>query len=159
MSRASLIVLVLGGVLCTAPVQVSAQGTPPTAAVAPLPSVELPAELARVLRDYERLWKAGDATGLAALFTEDGMALQNGRSPSRGRAAIAQGYGIPGGDLRLRAMAYAVGDTVGYIIGGYRYSEGADDQGKFVLAVRRSPGQPWLIAADMDNANRRAGPP
>ena len=32
------------------------------------PSIELPAELARVLRDYERMWTAKDAAGLARLF-------------------------------------------------------------------------------------------
>ena len=55
------------------------------------PSVTLPAELDRVLRDYERLWKAGDAAGLAGLFAENGMALSNGRPPAMGRAAIAAG--------------------------------------------------------------------
>ena len=149
--------LLLGGLLCAHTIPVRAQGTPPAVA-APLPSIELPTELARVLRDYERLWMAGNATGLAALFTQDGMALQNGRLPAQGRAAIAQGYGTPGGELRLRAMAYAVGDSVGYIIGGYRYGAAEGDQGKFVLALRRPPGSPWLIAADMDNSNRRSGP-
>ncbi|HET9513269.1 MAG TPA: hypothetical protein VFO95_05010, partial [Gemmatimonadales bacterium] len=41
----------------------------------PLPSVQLPAELDRVLRDYEREWGARNAAGLAALFAEDGFVM------------------------------------------------------------------------------------
>jgi ketosteroid isomerase-like protein len=126
---------------------------------APLPSITLPSELDRVLRDYERAWKAGNAQALAALFSEDGMALSNGRPPARGRAAIAAGYGRAGGELRLRALAYAIADSVGYIIGGYRWNADTTDMGKFVLALRRAGGGPWLIAADIDNSNRRPGPP
>lgn len=127
-----------------------AQETPPP----PLPSVTLPAEVERVLRDYERNWASGDEAALAALFTEDGFILQNGRPPVRGRANIQQAYANSQGALRLRALAYAVDDVVGYIIGAYGYGEGDADMGKFVLALRRAPGGPWQIAADMDNGNQ-----
>lgn len=40
----------------------------PAAAQDQLPSIELPPELDRVLRDYEAGWQGGDAQGLAALF-------------------------------------------------------------------------------------------
>jgi len=118
------------------------------------PSVTLPPELARVLRDYEREWQARSAAGLAGLFTEDGMTLSSGRPLRRGRAAIQEGYANSGGPLALRAVAYATDDTVGYIIGGYAGQPGQPDDGKFVLALRRSPGGPWQIAADIDNSNR-----
>ena len=127
-----------------------AQETPPP----PLPSVTLPAEVDRVLRDYERNWGSGDEAALAALFTEDGFILQNGRPPVRGRASIQQAYASSQGALRLRALAYAVDDSVGYIIGAYGYGEGDADMGKFVLALRRTPGGPWQIAADIDNGNQ-----
>lgn len=119
------------------------------------PSVVLPAELARVLRDYERGWQAGDAVAVSRLFTADGMALPNGKPPAPGPEAIVRAYSGPGGDLRLRALAWATADTVGYIIGGYRYGPGDGDTGKFVLAIKRRGGN-WLIAADIDNTN---GPP
>ena len=48
------------------------------------------------------------------------------------RAAIARAYAGQGGALRLRALAYAVADSVGYIIGGYRWGPGDGDVGKFV---------------------------
>jgi hypothetical protein len=128
---------------------------------APLPSVSLPAELDRVLRDYERAWRTGDASAVAALFATDGFVLQSGRAPVRGRAAIASAYaGQAGGALRLRAFGYAASDTLGYIIGGYGYGDTAGDMGKFTLTLRRPRGGAWQIFSDMDNGNqpRRQGP-
>ena len=142
--------LLIGSVAVSAPA--ASQPTPAPAPSA-LPSVTLPPELDRVLRDYERAWTARDPAGLAALFTEDGMTLSMGRLPVRGRPAIAQGYASAGGALSLRAVSYATADTVGYIVGGYAERAGAADIGKFVLALRRSRGGPWRIAADIDNPN------
>jgi len=123
---------------------------------AALPSVTLPADLDRVLRDYERAWRSGDATAVAALFSADGFVLQSGRPPVRGRAAIATAYtGQAGGPLRLRALGYAAADTTGYIIGAYGYGDTPGDMGKFTLTLRRRRGGPWEIFSDMDNGNQR----
>lgn len=117
-----------------------------------LPPVTLPAELDRVLRDYEAAWKAGDGTRLAALFTDDGFTLASGQLPLRGREAIAGWLKRPGGELRLRAFAWATSDSVGYIVGGFGYPGMRGPGGKFLLALRRGEGGRWLIAADMDNS-------
>ena len=135
-----------------------AQNPAPAAAAAPMPSVKLPPEIDRVLRDYERAWRSGDATAVAALFAEDGFILQSGRPAIRGRAAIANAYkGQAGGPLRLRAFAYATGDTTGYILGGYGYGEGdtVPDMGKYTVTLRRSRGGPWQLFSDMDNGNQQ----
>lgn len=81
--------------------------------------------------------------------------LSNGRPPIQGRAAIRGHYADAGGALTLRALGFGAQDTVGYIVGAYRYVDepSAPDRGKFVLALRRVPGGPWLIAADIDNTN------
>ena len=147
-----------------APLSAQTQAPASGAAPAPLPSITLPPALDRVLRDYERAWRAGDAAALAALFSEDGFVLQGGRPPVRGRAAIQAAYaGQGGGPLRLRALSASVADTVGYIVGAYGYGDGASDQGKFTLTLRRAPGGPWLIFSDMDNPSqpprRPAGSP
>ncbi|HEV8265603.1 MAG TPA: DUF4440 domain-containing protein [Gemmatimonadales bacterium] len=128
---------------------------PSAPAVPALPSITLPAELDRVLRDYERAWRAGDAAGLAALFTADGF-VPTARGWVRGRDAIRTAYANAGGGLQLRALAFAVQDTTGYIVGAYGYGETSTvpDRGKFVLALRRTRGGPWLIAADIDQSNR-----
>jgi len=143
--------ILLAALTLVSPGNVLAQPDRPTAS--PLPSVTLPPELDRVLRDYEREWQAGSAAGLAALFVEDGFVLQSGKSPVRGRAAINEAYRMAGGPLTLRALAYDATATVGHIIGGYAYGAGAADVGKFILLLRREPGGPWRIVADMDNGN------
>jgi hypothetical protein len=97
-----------------------------------LPSITLPPDLDRVLRDYERAWRAGDVPALVALFTEAGFVLQPGRPPARGHAALAEVYRGQGGrPLRLRALADAV--------------DGADGR--------------WRSASDLDNGNRPPRPP
>jgi ketosteroid isomerase-like protein len=126
---------------------------PDRPAPAPLPSVALPPELDRVLRDYERQWQARSPSGLAALFAEDGFVLQSGRLPVRGRGGIEQAYSNAGGPLVLRALAFAATDSVGYIIGGYSSRPDSPDIGKFILLLRRELGGPWRIMADMDNGN------
>jgi len=133
---------------------IAGQNVPATPA--PLPGVTLPPQLDRVLRDYERAWRAGDAAALAALFAEDGFVLQGGHPPVRGRSAIQAAYsGQDGGPLRLRALAFATSDTIGYIIGAYGYGDAPDDTGKFTLTLHRASDGRWLIFSDMDNTNRR----
>jgi ketosteroid isomerase-like protein len=152
-----------------APLRAQAPQPAPAADAAPMPSATLPPALDRVLRDYERAWKAGDAAALAELFAEDGFVLQNGRAPVRGRAAIRAAYaGQAGGELRLRAYAYSTSDTLGYMVGGYAYGSDPADVGKWTLTLRRARGGRWLIFSDMDNMSRSprrpaqgapAGPP
>ncbi|HJR72480.1 MAG TPA: SgcJ/EcaC family oxidoreductase [Luteimonas sp.] len=143
--------------LATSPLP--AQNAPEPAKPTELPSVALPPQLDRVLRDYERAWRAGDAAALAALFAEDGFVLQSNRPPVRGRAAIRAAYeNQGGGPLRLRALAFAEGDATGYIIGAYGYGDKPGDMGKFTLTLRRASGEPWLIFSDMDNQNAAPKP-
>ena len=154
MSRTLSIVVVLGFMLATGPLL--GQGASEQASTAELPDVALPPPLDRVLRDYERAWGAGDAMALASLFAEDGFVLQSNRPPIRGRAAIQAAYESQGGSpLRLRALAFASEDTLGYIIGAYRYGNALGDMGKFTLTLRRAPDGQWLIFSDMDNLSMR----
>lgn len=119
------------------------------------PVISLPPAFDRVLRDYEAAWRDGDGPRLAALFTEDGFAVQSGSPIRRGRAAVAGGLTKPGGTLQLTAYAYSSSGNVGYIVGGYRYPTTVGAGGRFVLALRSDPDGRWLIAADLDNS----GPP
>ena len=143
------LVLFLAATLIASPLQAQ---KPATAAGSP--SVTLPPELDRVLRDYEKGWTGRDPQGLSQLFTEDGFALMSGTTGARGRPAIAAIYKGAGGELKLRAIAYSTSGETGYIIGAYGYGTGSPDTGKFVLALQKVGGK-WLIAADIDNGNRR----
>src|SRR5262245_28295820 len=109
------------------------------------PSVSLPQELDRVLRDYEAAWGAKDAARLAKLFAEDGYVLPSGSPPAKGRAAIESFYTGHGGPLFLRAIAFATEGKVGYIIGGYAGTANSSDEGKFTLTLRKGSDGRWLI--------------
>lgn len=148
MRRTACVFLVLSSITASA---VAQEAGPP----ADPPSVVLPADLAKVLRDYESAWTRRDAARLASLFAEDGFVLPNGSPPARGRAAIERFYQAHGGPLSLRALAYATSGDVGYVIGAYASHAGAADDGKFTLTLRRQASGRWLIVSDMDNSNRK----
>ncbi|PPU37314.1 YybH family protein [Xanthomonas arboricola] len=155
MSRSIITFFVFSLVLATGPShgQNITERTKPTA----VPSVALPPELDRVLRDYERAWRKGDASALAALFAEDGFLLQSDRPPIRGRTAIQAAYeGSSGGPLRLRSLGFSAEDNIAYIIGAYGYGDAPGDIGKFTLTLHRNSGKRWLIFSDMDNLNSSA---
>jgi ketosteroid isomerase-like protein len=119
----------------------------------PMGIIDLPTELDRVLRGYEAGWRANDADALALLFTDEGFILRPGHTPVRGRAEIAEAYTGSGGPLHLHAFEYAVEDSIGYIIGGFRSAPERPDAGKFILTLRRFKDGKWYITADMDNGN------
>jgi len=141
---------VLGLLLSSVPVLSAQQATTATES----PSITLPPEMDRVLRDYEKGWTGKDPAGLSQLFAQDGFALMSGTNGARGRPAIAKIYASAGGELKLRALGYSAEGNTGYIIGAYRYGADSQDSGKFVLALQKVGGK-WLIAADIDNGNRR----
>ena len=120
------------------------------------PSIELPAELDRVLRDYERAWAAGDAAKLASLFTNQGY-VTSSLGWIKGWEAIENQYEGASGDLRLRAISYSVEGSMGYVVGAYGYGEEflTSDRGNFILILQRDPTGKWLIVADLDKSNQR----
>jgi len=135
--------------------QVGAQTPQPAPDPQAPPAIPLPPAFDRVLRDYEAAWRDGDGTRMAALFTEDGFAVQSGSPIRRGRSAIAGGVTKPGGTLQLTAYAYSSSGDVAYIVGGYRYPTTVGAGGRFVLALRSGSDGRWLIAADLDNSGPR----
>ena len=144
------IALVTLGVGLAFPGATAAQPSETPTRPAALPSIELPPELDRVLRDYERHWRAGAAGALAALFTPEGM-IRSGGTWIRGRAAIEAAYANASGHLRLRAVDYAIEGRTGHIMGAYGYGEGElEDEGSFVLTLRKADDGRWLISADLD---------
>ena len=122
------------------------------------PSVEVPEEVIAVLDAYSQAWKAGDSRRLAALFTDDGMALPNGGVPAQGADAISATYAhSAGGPLHLRPIAYQRDGNLAMVVGAFG---AAPDQevGKFVLVLRHSADGTWKIVADIDNLNQRPRP-
>jgi ketosteroid isomerase-like protein len=148
MRTAAFVLLTLGGIPAIGHVQPS---SPPQQHH---PTVTLPADVARVLTDYETAWRKRDASALAALFAEDGFVLSNGVPPVRGRQSIERHYAGQGGALALRALAYETDGPIGYVIGAFARKSGEPDIGKFTLTLRKEATR-WLIVSDMDNANSR----
>ena len=85
----------------------------------PIPDC-LPADVEKVLRDYENAWKSGDAIALAALFEDDGYVLSPGNPPVHGRSAIEAAYQTAGGDLYLRGIAHETSGALPTSVGAYR---------------------------------------
>jgi ketosteroid isomerase-like protein len=150
-------VLLSVAAIATAPRTARAQATASSTSAPDLPSVTLPSALDRVLRDFETQWRAENKRGVAALYTTDGFLLSDGRPPVRGRSAI-EATSQASGALHLRALSFASEGDLGWIVGGYRWGNETIDAGKFVLLLKRDATGKWLIAADIDNANRRARP-
>lgn len=115
-------------------------------------AVDLPDELVRVLRDYEKHWENSNAARLASLFAEDGYILRPNKPIIKGRSNIEEAYQTAGGRLVLEAYDYSIDGTTGYIIGGYKGHENWPAIGKFILTLRKEEGK-WMITADMDNRN------
>ena len=152
MSHSTIAIVVAGLILVAGPLL--GENIPEPAKFTKLPDTALPSDLDRMLRDYVRAWRAGDAVALASLFTEDGFVVQSNRSPIRGRPDIHAACERQGrGRLRLRALAFAAGEMIGYIIGAYGSGDTPGDTGKFTLTLQRAPGEPWLIFSDMGNLN------
>lgn len=126
----------------------------PASSAPALPSVSLPPELDRVLRDYETAYARRDSAALAALFAEDGFLLPAGGPPVRGHGSVARVLSLEGGPLSLVPVSYALGDSVAYVIGTFGAERSAGEGGKFVLALKRRGAEPWRVAADIANPNR-----
>lgn len=148
-----IVFLALAALLAAGPARAQTLQAPPDAPLPP--AISLPPAFDRVLRDYEAAWRDGDGPRMAALFTEDGFAVQSGSPVRHGRAAIAAGLTKPGGPLQLTAHAYSSSGHVGYIVGSYRYPTTVGAGGRFVLALRSDADGRWLIAADLDNSGPR----
>jgi hypothetical protein len=108
----------------------------------PLPSVALPAELDRVLRDYERHWQARNTEALASLFVPDGFVLNpvmhrcgvGPRLPRRIAAPTALSSCAPWTMPRRTPSAISLVPT--------RVPQGKPTWGKFILALRRDRAVP-----------------
>jgi predicted TIM-barrel fold metal-dependent hydrolase len=113
-----------------------------------LPTVTLTPDLDRLLRDYERFQLAGDAAGIASLFTDDGLFPGPG-GWVRGREAIRVRGGIGRSNLRLRPTGYSMDGDTAWVTGFFAAGNapGVPDIARLVLALRRGADGKWLIAA------------
>jgi predicted TIM-barrel fold metal-dependent hydrolase len=116
----------------------------------PLSAVEVPEDLARLLRAREKGWN--DKAALTGLFTEDSLVLDS-REPVwiRGRDEVttylSELYARP---YRMTPVAYAVEGSTGSIAGYFTRGEGDAVRhfGHFLLALKKGADGAWRIAAE-----------
>jgi len=116
----------------------------------PLPAIELPEDLARLLRTREKGWN--DKAALTGLFTEDSLLLDI-REPHwiRGRDEVttylAGNFARP---YRMTPVAYGVEGSTGHLAGYFTRGEGDSTRhfGHFLVSLRKGPDGVWRIAAE-----------
>jgi predicted TIM-barrel fold metal-dependent hydrolase len=116
----------------------------------PLPAIELPADLARLLREWEKGWN--DKAALTALLTEDSLVLDS-REPLwiRGRdetsTYLAELFARP---YRVTPVAYGAERSSAHIAGYFTRGEGAAAKhfGHVLLSLRKGADGVWRIAAE-----------
>jgi predicted TIM-barrel fold metal-dependent hydrolase len=116
-----------------------------------LPTIELPADLARLLREREKGWN--DKSALAALYTEDSLVFDR-REPRwiHGRDEVTEylagNFAKP---YHVTPIAYAVKGSAGHIAG--YFTRPLDDGttryfGQVLLSLQKGDDGAWRIAAE-----------
>lgn len=119
----------------------------------PLPPIQLPEELARLVRDREKAWN--DKSALAALYTEDTVLLntQDEDFPTwmRGREAVATELAAYFDEAyRITPVAHRLEGSAGYVAGYYTRGEGEATRhfGHVFLSLIKGSDGRWLITAE-----------
>jgi predicted TIM-barrel fold metal-dependent hydrolase len=119
----------------------------------PLPAIQLPEELKRLINAREKAWN--DKISLGAHYTEDSIMLNtlNEDLPTwiKGQSAVAEQlsnyFAKP---YRITPIAYKVNDSTGFIAGYYSRGEGESIRhfGHIFLLLSEDSSGKWLIAAE-----------
>lgn len=124
-----------------------------------LPSINLPADLAQLLRDKERFGgKDKNPPALADLYTKDVLVLDATR-PTWLRGARAIRFIVELTEIhRLLPNAYEVNGSAGYIAGTEAEVQGSAIQhiSNFLYVIRKEPDGKWRISSEVFTLN---GPP
>ncbi len=119
----------------------------------PLPAIQLPEELTRLINAREKAWN--DKSSLGALYTEDSIMLNtlNEDFPTwmKGHAAVAEQLSnFFANPYRITPIAYKVNDSRGFIAGYYSRGEGESIRhfGHIFLLLSKDSSGKWLIAVE-----------
>jgi predicted TIM-barrel fold metal-dependent hydrolase len=121
------------------------QLTPPDP---PLPTIKLPPELERVVRERERI---SGTRSLGEAFTEDAQVLDVSRGEdtwARGRFAIERLVNAHSADTRFVPNTYRVDGSAGYIAGTVRSGESTEDEMHFAFGLVKDAKGTWRIALE-----------
>ncbi|HEX8247719.1 MAG TPA: amidohydrolase family protein [Pyrinomonadaceae bacterium] len=116
----------------------------------PLPAIELPEDLKRLLKDREQLVKEKNPAVLAAIYTEDALVLDAAApiwlSGERAISFVAHSLG----SYPLIPQGYKIEGSAGYIVGTYTEGEGTalEHVSNFSLFIRKGADGKWRIAGE-----------
>lgn len=117
-------------------------------AEAPLPAVEVPEDLARVLRERTEHWN--DSTALAQLYTEGAVLLDpTGPRWVRGRRAVAERVAryFRRAPYRMTPVAWGLDGDIAYV-SGYLTRDEADHITHVALTLENGEDGAWRIASE-----------
>jgi len=151
MSMASIVCLLLFAASC-------GSNAPQTAAPDPKPINDL--------RDrYLMAFNAGDAAGVAALYTDDGITLPEFHPPVQGKAAIQQylqdmfsqateRLTLTSPDVKINGnVAYETGSYSGTILPKAAGAKPMTDNGKYLVVLLKQMDGSWKLYSDIANTN------
>lgn len=116
----------------------------------PLPEIELPADLARLLRSKEKGWN--DKAALAGLYTEDSLVFDfrdtrwiQGRDEVAGY--MSENFARP---FRITPIGFGVEGSAGHIAVYFTRGEGAEAKhfGQALFSIKKGADGAWRIAAE-----------
>jgi uncharacterized protein (TIGR02246 family) len=141
---------------------------PDGGSTAAAPSSPAAKEIDKTRTEYVESWKAGDAERIANLYVDGGIVMYPDHPPVIGHAAIAEYFKgffaeFDALDFQLASSEIVIAGDWAYDRGTYRWKAkpkkgGApmDDDGKYLVILRREPDGRWRVARDMDNSDRPA---
>ena len=116
-----------------------------------------------VSRDFSARYERGDATGMAAIYTADGVAMPPGRNAIRGLAALTEYWTLAPGvrvvEHRATPDSIVVAGPIAYDWGTFRVRTQADtaaareSAGKYVIVWRETAPGTWRMHLDIWNAS------
>ena len=129
-----------------------------------------PAPINEVRTKFQAAYNAGDASAVAALYTDDAVSLPDHHPAVQGKAAI-QSYLQETFAQYAATMAITPSDTE--IVGNFAHEHGTytikvtpksggetvADDGKYVVILKRGADGAWKIHHDIDNSNRMPAAP
>ena len=127
-------------------------------------------DVERFTHDFESLFNAGDAAGMAAFYADDARLLAEDTEPVRGREAIEQFWRAACGQARAAHarrsvnlqevtssgdLGYALGTVVIQIPAG---GQGREITTRYATIWRRGADRRWRLAVDISNREPTAPP-
>lgn len=122
----------------------------------PETAIELPSELAKVLKERERISGNNDPTDI---YTEDALFVQVGSSGDpwgRSREDARSLAGRWPGSMRFVPIRYGMSGTAAYIAGTLRFGTSTQDMRNFVLGLNKGADGKWRIA--LENLSAKSPP-